>query len=124
MKTHIWALLHPLFAVISVHLKELLDIATHGSYLPPRGGRRETQTERQSISGAREDQLHPSNLSKALEKLNECRRHQGGGEDHMRRSGGNLISSFFSHFIPFYGDEGYALASFLEIQLSRGQFVC
>lgn len=53
------------------------------------------QTERQSICGAKEDQLHPSNLSKALEKLNECRRHQGGGDEHMRRSGENLISSFF-----------------------------
>lgn len=63
MKTHIWALLHPLFAVIPVHKEELLDIATHGSYLPQRGGRREAQTERQGISGAREDQTHPSNLS-------------------------------------------------------------
>lgn len=70
MKTHIWALLHSLFAVIPVHKEELLDIATHGSYLPQKGGR-EIQTERRCITGAREDQPHPSNISKALGKLNE-----------------------------------------------------
>lgn len=118
-KPHIWAVLHPLFAVIPVHQEELLDIATHGSYLPQKGGR-EIQTERQRISGAREDQPHPSDLSKALGKLNERRRHRGGGGEHERRSAGNLISFFFSHFISFYGDEGYALAGFLEIQLSQG----
>lgn len=73
MKTHIWALLHPLFGVIPVHKEELLDIATHGSYLPQKGGR-EIQIERWCISGAREDQPRPANPSKALGKLNEHRR--------------------------------------------------
>lgn len=41
-------------------------------------------------------------------------------EEHEGCSWGNLISFFFSHFISFYGDEGYALAGFLEIQLSQG----
>lgn len=43
-------------------------------------------------------------------------------EDRSTRGvlGKNLISFFFSHFISFYGDEGYALAGFLEIQLSQG----
>lgn len=97
LKTHIWALLNPLFAVIPVHEEELLDIATHGPYLPQKGGR-EIQTERWYITGAREDQPHPSNLSKALGKLNKPRRNRGGEEEHERRSGENLISSFFSPF--------------------------